>query len=587
MGSCCFTGKTPAERTPLVANNEEQNNKLGWCGDMERQTIEQQEKKAAVDPVVTTRETSNVGKKRASHQGQEGPPEKAPTMDNEDLCDGIPLHLSADVATAATCIDGMAPYYITPTSISNISGIGNMFFTVRPVTRATCIGGISQKAQNCPYCDGEGGNIFFYLKMAQCSYQLLDKLYQAGWWRTGTIYFKPDIRKVCCPNYSIRLEANRYVMSKSQRSIVRKFTNFLRNGDTRWRGDSPLASPLPHPQTNFKNSDHDMEDNAKKYKQKRPVAPGKGADPSKPPCRKAKELRRERWKEKQKLHGQVTSTCTHKQPQRPKTVEEILADADQTIAGQKHQFRQEILPCNPPSPKLNSLLAHEYKLYCKFQDSIHSGKSRFHSYDEFVWGFVQSVVTNEDSAAGVKLGTFHIHYYLDDELVMVTVADITPTLFISIYFFYDPDIRFIHPGIYTVIREIALTRKLQQAMPNLKYYILGYYNYSIPKISYKHQFRPTEIQCPDTYRWLPLEQVLSRIGDNQYARLSDDEYRPGLDTIVNNLMVSLYSMPAMRYGILPPSAQLKRDMLLKLVQEFGPFGISDEIILNITSNIDI
>jgi len=99
------------------------------------------------------------------------------------------------------------------------------------------------------------------------------------------------------------------------------------------------------------------------------------------------------------------------------------------------------------------------------------------------------------------------------------VADITPTLFISIYFFYDPDIRFIHPGIYTVIREIALTRKLQQAMPDLKYYILGYYNYTIPKISYKHQFRPTEIQCPDTYRWLPLEQVLPRISNNQYARL--------------------------------------------------------------------
>ena len=582
MGSCCFTGKNPAERTPLVVTNEAQNNKLTWRSDIERQTIEQQETKQAVAPVVATSETSSVGKKRTSHQRQEGPPEKAPTMDNEDLCDGIPLHLPADIASAA--IDGMAPYYSAPTPNPSI---GNMFFITRPVTRATCIGGISRKPQKCPYCDGEGGNIFFYLTMAKCSHQLLDKLYQAGWWRTGTICFKPDIRQVCCPNYSIRLVANKYVMSKSQRSIVRKFTNFLHNGDTRWKEDSSVASPLPQPQTNYKSSDVDMEDNIRKQKQKRPVAPGKGADPSKPPCRKAKEIRRERWKEKQKSCGQVASTSTPKQPQRPKTVEEILADADQTITGQKHQFRQEILPCNPPSPKLDSLLAREYKLYCKFQDSIHSGKSKFHSYDEFVWGFVESVVTNEDSLTGVKLGTFHIHYYLDDELVMVTVADITPTLFISIYFFYDPDIRFIHPGIYTVIREIALTRKLQQAMPDLKYYILGYYNYTIPKISYKHQFRPTEIQCPDTYRWLPLEQVLPRISNNQYARLSDDEYYPGLDTVVDNLMVSLYSMPAMQYSILPPDAQLKRDILLKLVQEFGPFGIPDEIILNITSNVDI
>ena len=576
MGSSCFTGKNPAENinTPLVGHNEVQNNStLDWYSEIERQ--EQQETR----PVVAT----GVGKKRTSPQRQEGPPEKAPTMSDEDRdqCDGVPLHLPMDVAIAAT--DGITPYHATPAGNSRI---GNMLFTVKPIIRTTCIGGISQRSQKCPYCDCEGGNIFFFLTMAHCSHQLLEKLYQAGWWRTGTICFKPDIRKVCCPNYSIRLEASKYVMSKSQRAIVRKFNHFLCNGDTRWKGGTPTVSSPSHPQEN--SNDLDMKDSTKKQKQKGPVKPGKGADPSKPPCRKAKEIRKEKWKEKQKLHGEVPSTCTPKQSQRPKTVEEIFADVDCSVSNQKHRFRQEILPCNPLSPKLTSLLAREYELYCKFQDSVHSGKSRFHSYDEFIWGFVESVVTNEENtASGVKIGTHHIHYYLDDELVMVTIADITPTLFISIYFFYDPDIRFIHPGIFTVIREIALTRQLQKVMPDLKYYILGYYNFAIPKISYKHQFRPTEIQCPDTYRWLPLERVLPRISANQYARLSDEEYDPGIDKTVDNLMVSLYSMPALQYGCLPPDAQLKRDMLSKLVQEFGPFGISDEIIVNLTSNIDI
>ena len=396
--------------------------------------------------------------------------------------------------------------------------------------------------------------------MMQCSHQLLDKLYRAGWWRTGTICFKPDIRLVCCPNYSIRLEVS-------------------------WKADINLASSLPAPQDNSKSGDLNAKVSTKK--QKGPVKPGKGADPSKPPCRKAKEIRKERWKEKQKLLGETVSTP--KQPQQPKTIEEILVDADCSVPGQRHLFRQELLPCNPPSQKLSSLLKCEYEIYCKFQDCIHIGKSRFHSYDEFVWGFVDSIVTNDDRTAvrGARLGTYHIHYYLDEELVMVTIADITPQCFVSIYFFYDPDIRFIHPGIYTVIREIALTRQLQKVMPGLKYYLLGYYNYTIPKISYKHQFRPTEIQCPDTYQWLPLQQVVSRIKANQYARLSDDECDLEIEKMVDDLMVSLYSMPAMRYGSLPPSVQLKRELLSKLVQEFGPFGIPGDIILNITANLDI
>ena len=575
MGSCCFTGKNSVENAPLVEVQNEST--LDWHSEIERQPLEEEKE---TEPVVAT----SVGKKRTSPQ-QEGPPMKAlaPAMSDEDddQCDGVPLHLPMDVAGAA--IDGVTPYY---------ARIGNMFFTLKPIVRANCIGGISQKPQKCPYCNSEGGNTFFFLTMAHCSHQLLEKLYQAGWWRTGTICFKPDIRKVCCPNYSIRLEVRKYVMSKSQRTIVRKFKNFLCNGDSRWKGDTPPMPSLPHPQDNANNintSELDMKNSTKKQKQKRPVQPGKGADPSKPPCRKAKEIRKEKWKEKQKkLHGEVAGMCTPSQPQKPKTVEEILADVDMSVLGRKHQFRQEIVSCNPLSPKLSSLLPREYELYCKFQDSIHSGKSRFHSYDEFVWGFVESVVTNEDNkSTGAKLGTYHIHYYLDDELVMVTIADITPTLFISIYFFYDPKIRFIHPGIYTVIREIVLTRQLQRVMPDLKYYVLGYYNYTIPKISYKQQFRPTEIQCPDTYRWLPLERVLPRISANQYARLSDEEYDPGIDKTVNDLMVSLYSMPALRYGSLPPDAQLKREMLSKLVQEFGPFGISDEITLNLTSNIDI
>ena len=572
MGSCCFKGNSVVESTPLVTDNVDQNNSTSeWSNETKRRMSEEQEiERPVVDKPRGV--AGSVGKKRTLPQ-EEGPPEKAPTMTEEgieedpDQCDGVPLHLPVDaVCTAAT-------------SATTNTRMESIFQSLNAISRTPCYGGISQKPQNCPYCDREGGNVFFYLIMSSCSHRLLEKLYQAGWWRTGTICFKPDIRVVCCPNYSIRLEVSKFVMSKSQRAIVRRFKNFLCNGDARWKGDVSLVPSRPDPQDNNK-----MESNTKKQKQKGPVKPGKGADPSKPPCRKAKELRREKWKEKQMLRGDNASTP--KQPQKPKSIEEILADADYGVPGQKHQFRQELLPCKPPSPKLTSLLPREYELYCKFQESVHYGKSKFNSFSDYKWGFVESVVTNDDRT-GVPIGTCHIHYYLDDELVMVTIADITPTLFISIYFFYDPDIRFIHPGIYTVLREIALTRQLQKAMPSLKYYILGYYNYTIPKISYKHQFRPTEIQCPVTYRWVPLEKVLPRISANQYARLSDDEYDAEINKTVDRSFVSMNSMPATQYGSLLPSAQLQRQMLTRLVEEFGTYRISDDIILDLTTKVDV
>jgi len=519
------------------------------------QPFEQRNTEPYVVGVVNTGEKRTISTLGATPTDQrdgdqEEPPEKAPTMceDDVDECDGVPLHLPVDAtATAAQ---------------SFFAGIAAL------KTRTMAVVGINKNPQKCPYCDTEGGNVFFYVTMMHCSLSLLDNLYQAGWWRTGTICFKPDIRSVCCPNYSIRLEVSKYIISKSHRANIRRFKNFLQHGDCRWKTDTSSKTSSNTETRNVTN----------KVKQKRLVQPGKGPDPNKPPCRKAKEIRREKWKEK---HGE-DSVKQQRQP-KTKTLEEILLDIDSSANNQRHTFRQELHPCNPPSDKLQAMLPREYELYCMFQDTVHHSKSKFQSFDEYVWGFVKSLVHNSEYASSERLGTFHVHYYLDDELVMVTVVDITPSCFVSIYFFYDPAIRFIHPGIFTVIREIALTRKLQKSMPSLKYYILGYYNYTLPKISYKSQFQPTEIQCPDTYRWLPITGVISRINNNKYMRLSDDEYDPKLDKAVDELMVSFFSMPPQPYR----GGQMKRQLLKNVVQEFGPYGISDEIIINLTAEVNI
>ena len=66
-------------------------------------------------------------------------------------------------------------------------------------------------------------------------------------------------------------------------------------------------------------------------------------------------------------------------------------------------------------------------------------------------------------------------------------------------------------------------------------------------------------------------------------RLSDDEYNPKLDKVVDELMVSFFSMPPQPYQ----GGQVKRELLKSIVQEFGPYGISDEIIVNLTAEVNI
>lgn len=45
----------------------------------------------------------------------------------------------------------------------------------------------------------------------------------------------------------------------------------------------------------------------------------------------------------------------------------------------------------------------------------------------------------------------------------------------------------------------------------LQYYYMGFYIHSCPKMRYKAAFRPSEIQCPTTRAWHPLERVLPQL----------------------------------------------------------------------------
>lgn len=120
-------------------------------------------------------------------------------------------------------------------------------------------------------------------------------------------------------------------------------------------------------------------------------------------------------------------------------------------------------------------------------------------------------------------GSFHHQYWLDGKLIAVGVIDILPGSVSSVYFFYDPDYSFLSLGTYgslrfdlsalyryllltflLAFREIDLVQTIAERVPALKYYYMGFYIHSCPKMRYKGKLSASYLLCPETYVWVPL-----------------------------------------------------------------------------------
>ncbi len=150
---------------------------------------------------------------------------------------------------------------------------------------------------------------------------------------------------------------------------------------------------------------------------------------------------------------------------------------------------------------------------------------------------------NEDGYdVHVPFGTYHQQYRLstsknafDGPLIAVGVADILPHCFSSVYSFYDPTLSCIFKlGKYTALREIEWVRRASKYRPDLHYYYLGekrepyynfclaaqvltkikgYYIHSCGKMTYKAEYKPSELLCPVNLSWVDFEIGKKRLDD--------------------------------------------------------------------------
>ena len=75
------------------------------------------------------------------------------------------------------------------------------------------------------------------------------------------------------------------------------------------------------------------------------------------------------------------------------------------------------------------------------------------------------------------LGSYHMLHYIDGELAIVGVLDITAHCVSSVYLFYDPKWEFLSPGTFAAIREIEYVRKCMTlgAPETFQWYYMGLY----------------------------------------------------------------------------------------------------------------
>ena len=126
----------------------------------------------------------------------------------------------------------------------------------------------------------------------------------------------------------------------------------------------------------------------------------------------------------------------------------------------------------------------------------------------------------------IPFGTYYQQYRLatpkdafDGALIAVGVVDLLPHCFSSVYAFYDPILSSsLELGKYTALREIEWIRRACQFRPELHFYYLGYYIHSCPKMTYKADYKPSELLCPVNLKWVDFEVGKKRLEERSPVR---------------------------------------------------------------------
>ncbi|KAM9327162.1 arginyl-tRNA--protein transferase 1 [Gastrophryne carolinensis] len=429
----------------------------------------------------------------------------------------------------------------------------------------------------CGYCKSDTGNVSHGMWAHSLTVQDYQDLIDRGWRRSGKYVYKPLMSQTCCPQYTIRLSALDFHPSKSHKKVLKRMQKFLQSGEVVHTKDGTSGEPMESQAGSpgsynvvciqdkteiavedlkpLKTESEDTEQQGKEVLLTssaecdiKPVEseqpgepksaahptpkPGKGADASRPPCRKAKDIRKERRLKKLQLQNPEPAAPsveagTAPSPSQPKAsagkpLEDFLAVADPEAAA--HTLEVRLVRSSPPSPQFKASFQESYQVYRRYQMTIHQDPPDKPSISQFTRFLCDSPLEPETRPDGLACGygSFHQQYWLDGKIIAVGVIDILPYCVSSVYLYYDPDYSFLSLGVYSALREIAFTREIQKKAAELRYYYMGFYIYSCPKMRYKGQYKPSQLLCPESYIWVPIEKCIPALERTKYSSFTSN-----------------------------------------------------------------
>ena len=355
-----------------------------------------------------------------------------------------------------------------------------------------------------------------------------------------------------------------------------------------------------------------------KAKPKTQVNPGLGPDPAKPLCRKAKVIRKE--KRDRKLAAQRDCTEHHAMEQSSKVecsetslpLGSGASVAPQTTAGKAeipspssadlsetssskptlpafaqdlkevldlselsddnliHRFQTRLVPSSRRSSAFQATFEESYGVFKKFQMGVHKEDEADCGEKQFIEFLVDSPLTLEPKEDGMPCGygSYHQQYLLDGRIFAVGVLDILPKGVLCEYLYYDPAFRYITPGVFTALHEIALTQKFCLAKPSMQYYYMGFYVQSCPKMNYKSRYGASYLLCPETYTYVSLEVCVPKLKAKPYSRLASAETPDAQEEVSEELLDRLIVYGGTGLSSYEAYRSMNGDRRKKLVEEF-------------------
>lgn len=135
----------------------------------------------------------------------------------------------------------------------------------------------------------------------------------------------------------------------------------------------------------------------------------------------------------------------------------------------------------------------QYDLFKRYLDARHEGGGMTQmSYEDYEFMV-------EDTPVRSALVEYRLCDLPDQPLVAVALTDVMPDGLSMVYSFYDPDLAFRSLGTFLILDHIGQVRANA-----LDYVYLGYWVKASPKMAYKADYRPLEVQRA-SQGWVRLE----------------------------------------------------------------------------------